>query len=60
MKTLHALAIFLFLASLCFYVVSSSTGAWLLAGIGIALEIAAWVITLTSKEPTTPDSGPNR
>lgn len=56
MKILHALAILLFLAALCLYVVSSSTGAWLLGGIGIALEITAWVIALNSKGQTTPDS----
>lgn len=56
MKILHALAILLLLAALCFYVASSSTGAWLLGGIGIALEIVAWVVALTSKKPTTPDS----
>ena len=56
MKVLHAFATLLFLAALCLYVVSSSTGAWLLGGIGIALEIVAWIIALTSKEPAAPDS----
>lgn len=55
MKILHALAILLFLVALCFYVVSSSTGASLIGGFGVALEIAAWGVALTSKEPTTPD-----
>ena len=59
MKILHALAILLFIAALCLYVVSSSTGAWLLGGIGIVLEVAAWVIALKSKEPSTPDSSTN-
>lgn len=56
MKILHAFAILLFLTALCLYVASSSTGAWLLGGIGIALEIAAWVIALKSKGQTTLDS----
>lgn len=56
MKILHAFVILLFLAALCLYVASSSTGAWLLGGIGIALEIAAWVIALKSKGQTAPDS----
>lgn len=56
MKILHAFAIVLFFAALCLYVASSSTRAWLLGGIGIALEIAAWVIALKSKGQTTPDS----
>jgi len=58
-KILHVLAILLFLAALCFYVASSSTGAWLLGGIGIVLEIVAWVIALTSRKPTTPGSSVN-
>lgn len=56
MKILHAFAILLFLAALRLYVASSSTGAWLLGGIGMALEIAAWVIALRSKGQTTPVS----
>ncbi|WP_313399287.1 hypothetical protein [Stenotrophomonas sp.] len=59
MRILHVLAILLFLAALCFYVASSSTGAWLLGGIGIVLEIVAWVIALTSRNPTTPGSSVN-
>lgn len=59
MKILHVLAILLFLAALCLYVASSSTGAWLLGGIGIVLEIVAWVIALTSRKPTTPGSSVN-
>ena len=57
MKILHALAVVLFLAALCFYVASSSTWAWLLGSIGAFLEIAAWVIALICKERATPDSG---
>lgn len=60
MKILHALAVLLLLAALGFYVLSSSTGAWLLGGIGIALEIAAWVIALATKEPATRNSNANR
>jgi len=59
MRILHVLAILLFLAALCFYVASSGTGAWLLGGIGIVLEIVAWVIALTSRKPTTPGSSVN-
>lgn len=56
MKLLHTLAISFFLAAIFFYVASSTTGAWILTGLGITLEAIAWVIALTSKAQPAPDN----
>ena len=56
MKLLHVLAVGFLLAALLLYFASSTTGAWILGGVGLALEAAAWIIALTSKNSSVPSS----
>ena len=56
MRLIHFLAIALFIGALFLYISSSATGAWVLAGLAVGLEVAAWIIALRSK-PAVPDTG---
>jgi len=49
-KTLHILALVLFVAALCLYMAASMAGAWALGAIAVALEAVAWVVTFTSRQ----------
>ena len=52
MKLLHVLVVllFLFLFALGCYMASSMTAAWVIGGIGIALEAVAWIVAFTARE----------
>lgn len=54
MKTLHLLALILFVAALCLYMAASMAGAGVLGATAAALETAAWIVTLISR-PSSKD-----
>ena len=49
MRLFLFLEIALFIGALACYIASNATGAWILASLGVGLEVATWIVALGSK-----------